>query len=482
MADEELQQKIHGLGDLDLAALLCLMSREHCIVSTEPEALDDLVEELQLVVSQTFGLKSAVVNCTAQTTLDDFAASILLPQSPTASADSRSSSPVLTRSNPQQTTNDSYFHNNLHPARANHRHNNSNGGGPGTLRALTPLSVTSYSHNQPHQPGGGSHTQPQIANVVLARGLDRAPKAVQIQALELLRTRRIFTRTSVQAAPKQFLFLAVLGADSAGQARVTEHLNDFFYIAHWHDPEDGFARLDEREDAMMDTAGGGRGDGGDAGSMRDYEGDLYHSSSESMSGESVVRRRSLRGSMSSAQYFAASSSVYEPPTPKAAAATKPTTTNRAPLQPLRTDFNNQQPSPFPYFSEGDIAALATASRQVHVDIEVLRYQMNIISHLRMHRAVAAGTGSGNGVTPAATKHFDQLTKSLAALHGLDYVTPALVVLAAKKIYLHRIRIVAPDKERSMQWGSDLAAVEQLLEGVGPEDVVEDVIGMVAAAL
>ena len=49
MADEELQQKIHGLGDLDLAALLCLMSREHCIVSTEPESLDDLVEELQLV-------------------------------------------------------------------------------------------------------------------------------------------------------------------------------------------------------------------------------------------------------------------------------------------------------------------------------------------------------------------------------------------------------------------------------------------------
>ncbi|KAK8135375.1 hypothetical protein PG984_003315 [Apiospora sp. TS-2023a] len=440
MADEELQQKIHGLGDLDLAALLCLMSREHCIVSTEPEALDDLVEELQLVVSQTFGLKSAVVNCTAHTTLDDFAASILLPQSPTASADSRSSSPILTRSNPHQATNDSYFLNNLHPSRANHRHNNSNGGGgPGALRALTPLSATSYSHNQPHQPGGASHTQPQIANVVLARDLDRAPKAVQIQALELLRTRRIFTRTSVQAAPKQFLFLAVLGADSAGQARVTEHLNDFFYIAHWHDPEDGFARLDEREDAMMDTAGG------DAGSMRDYEGGPVPQQQRKY-------ERRERG----------------PP---------PESTGQHVVGAVL-----RRPSPFPYFSEGDIAALATASRSVHVDIEVLRYQMNIISHLRMHRAVAAGTGSGNGVTPAATKHFDQLTKSLAALHGLDYVTPALVVLAAKKIYLHRIRIVAPDKERSMQWGSDLAAVEQLLEGVGPEDVVEDVIGMVAAAL
>ncbi|KAK7966012.1 uncharacterized protein PG986_000289 [Apiospora aurea] len=488
MADEELLQKIHGLGDLDLAALLCLMSREHCIISTEPESLDDLVEELQLVVAQTFNLKSAVVNCTAQTTLDDFAASILLPQSPTASANSRSSSPVLTRGNHQQGNNDSYFHNNNRSTRANHHHNNSNGGGGG-LRALTPLPTASYSHNQPYQ-SGGSHTQPQIANVVLARNLNRAPKAVQIQALELLRTRRIFTRTSVQAAPKQFLFIAVLGADSAGQARVTEHLNDFFYIAHWHDPEDGFARLDDRDEnnPNPDT---GNTNNGDAGSMRDYEGDIYHSSSESLSGESVVRRRSLRGSMSSAQYFAApSSNPYEAaPAPAPAAqpslaraATIKSAKSRAQPHPIRTDLPPSYPSPFPNFTEGDIAALATASRQVHVDIEVLRYQMNIISHLRMHRAVAAGCGSGSGITPVATKYFDQLVKSLAALHGLNYVTPALVVLAAKKIYLHRIRIVPPDKERSMHWGSDLAAVEQLLEGVGPEDVVEDVIGLVAAAL
>ncbi|KAK8017507.1 hypothetical protein PG993_013833 [Apiospora rasikravindrae] len=480
MADEELLQKIHGLGDLDLAALLCLMSREHCIISTEPESLDDLVEELQLVVAQTFNLKSAVVNCTAQTTLDDFAASILLPQSPTASATSRSSSPVLTRGNHQQGNNDSYFHNNLNPTRANHHHNNSNGGG--TLRALTPLPAASYSHNH-HYQSGGSHTQPQIANVVLARNLDRAPKAVQIQALELLRTRRIFTRTSVQAAPKQFLFIAVLGGDSAGQARVTEHLNDFFYVAHWHDPEDGFARLDE-QDENNPNPDAGNNDTGDAGSMRNYEGDIYHSSSESLSGESVVRRRSLRGSMSSAQYFAAPSNPYEAAPAQqpslARAATIKSAKSRAQPHPIRTDFS--PPSLFPNFTEGDIAALATASRQVHVDIEVLRYQMNIISHLRMHRAVAAGCGSGSGITPVATKYFDQLVKSLAALHGLDYVTPALVVLATKKIYLHRIRIVPPGKERSMQWGSDLAAVEQLLEGVGPEDVVEDVIGMVASAL
>lgn len=55
------------------------------------------------------------------------------------------------------------------------------------------------------------------------------------------------------------------------------------------------------------------------------------------------------------------------------------------------------------------------------------------------------------------------------------MTPSLVALAARKIYLHRIHIVKPEKERSMQYGSDLEAVSALLEGVGPEEVIEDVL-------
>lgn len=100
--------------------------------------------------------------------------------------------------------------------------------------------------------------------MVLARGLDRAPRAVQIQVLELLRTRRIFTRTAVQAAPRTFLFVPVIGAGSGGAARVTPHLNDFFFMAYWHDVEDGFPYVEEEE---------GWGDG-----------------SETASTESVVRR------------------------------------------------------------------------------------------------------------------------------------------------------------------------------------------------
>lgn len=49
MADETLIEKVHELSDLELAALICLVAQEHCIIDTEPDAIDDLVQELQLV-------------------------------------------------------------------------------------------------------------------------------------------------------------------------------------------------------------------------------------------------------------------------------------------------------------------------------------------------------------------------------------------------------------------------------------------------
>ena len=111
-----------------------------------------------------------------------------------------------------------------------------------------------------------------------------------------------------------------------------------------------------------------------------------------------------------------------------------------------------------------------------MDIDVFRYQMNIVSFLRLHRAFA------RGASPTATKHFDRLVRCLAPLHKIDYVTPALVALAARKIYLHRIEITDPEHERSVHWGSKPEAIEALLEDIGPEDVIEDVLGMVAPPL
>jgi MoxR-like ATPase len=118
--------------------------------------------------------------------------------------------------------------------------------------------------------------------------------------------------------------------------------------------------------------------------------------------------------------------------------------------------------------------LAHLSDQAAVSVDVKQYQQNIIAFLRLHRAVAGG------ISAIATKHFDRLARCLAPLHGLSYATPSLIALAARKIYLHRIHIVTPDKDRSMQWGSDLDAVASLLEGIGAEDVLDEVLGTTGA--
>ncbi len=43
--------KINEFSDLELATLLCLIAKQHCVIKTEIEALDELEQELQLVSS-----------------------------------------------------------------------------------------------------------------------------------------------------------------------------------------------------------------------------------------------------------------------------------------------------------------------------------------------------------------------------------------------------------------------------------------------
>lgn len=421
MADKHILDKVHGLSNVELACLLSLISNEHCIISTPADSLDELVTELQLISERTFGLKSAVVECTPHTTLEEFASSLLLHPHAFSPTTNRSISPYLSRRGHDSYFPTSHAPGHLHQIQGGHGHGHGHTSSAHNYLPSSPLTPISTTP-------GPSHSQ--IANVILAKNLDQAPKAVQIQALELLRTHRIFTRTSVQTAPKTFMLVAVLGAESGGESRVTAHLNDFFYVAHWVDPdEEGFAHLDGDDESSLSSSGrqgnGGRDDGDDA---------------SIASTASVVKRHSR-----------ASGSLF-----------------RSPKVLSTATFSKP-----PVFSMPDISQLRQLALRVSVDIDVTRYQMNVISFLRLHRAV------GSGVTPQATRHFETLMKSLAPLHGLDYVTPALVGLAARKVYLHRIKIVEPARERSMQWGSDLGAIQRFLEGWGPEDVLEDVLGMIA---
>ena len=71
--------------------------------------------------------------------------------------------------------------------------------------------------------------------------------------------------------------------------------------------------------------------------------------------------------------------------------------------------------------------------------------------------------------------YADLARHLAAIHGQTYVSPSLVALAVRKIYPHRITIVQPEAERSVQYGSDLKAVSAVLKDYHPSQVIEEVL-------
>lgn len=243
-----------------------------------------------------------------------------------------------------------------------------------------------------------------IANVVIAKNLNQANPQVQVQALELMRGKRNFTRTAVHVAPRPFLLIAL---NVSGTSRMTMHLNDQFFISHKHGVDDGLPNLEDMAEKQS-------------------------VSDDGASTASVVR-------------------------------TSPTiVAKRKPQGVLLPQI--------------DVNYLASCMADVKISSEVRGYLHNIVVFMRLHRAVAGG------ISAMATRHFNTLAHALAPLHGLDYVSPSLVALAARKIYPHRINITTPEKERSMQWGSSLEAVKAVLEGVTVEDVIEEVLQSVEVPL
>lgn len=68
---------------------------------------------------------------------------------------------------------------------------------------------------------------------------------------------------------------------------------------------------------------------------------------------------------------------------------------------------------------------------------------------------------------------------LAALHGLDYLTPSIVALATKKVFRHRIVVAKPDDDRSLQYGSDPNAVAKVISYATPDTILESVLTLEA---
>lgn len=69
------------------------------------------------------------------------------------------------------------------------------------------------------------------------------------------------------------------------------------------------------------------------------------------------------------------------------------------------------------------------------------------------------------------------SRLLAPLHGIDYLTPSIVALAARKVFRHRILVASPEDDRSLQYGSNREAISQILADVTADSVLDGVLDL-----
>lgn len=71
------------------------------------------------------------------------------------------------------------------------------------------------------------------------------------------------------------------------------------------------------------------------------------------------------------------------------------------------------------------------------------------------------------------------SRLLSLLHGLDYLTPSIAALAARKVFRHRIIVARPEDDRSLQYGSDIKTVSMILGDVTPDSILDNVLELEA---
>lgn len=173
--------------------------------------------------------------------------------------------------------------------------------------------------------------------------------------------------------------------------------------------------------------------------------------------------------------------------------------------PRPIPFTHSFTHPNPPITDAHLIYLTNLLPSVRPSAAIQRHIHDIPTFLRLHRHVAGG------VSAVATRHLNLVASILAILqlpHPADksavraddpaqillgkedkgrplppVITPTLVMLAAYKVYAHRIELVwSPEAERSMQWGSDWEAVAQSLQSASVLSVLDETIsGLVIPA-
>lgn len=371
--DTFIHHLIPQLSDLELHFLISLIADNHCIVRAAKDDLKDVQRDIEAISHTLFGFSCTVVDCHAKTTLEDISNAAIDDDDPRGRDDGvdKGASSVPFRS--------------------------SRAGSPALSNTLD---------------------ERRTCNIVIARNLDKTERNVQIQALELMRSRRIYSRTAVHATPKRFLFIALLEDSIPGPPFLTPHLNDQFFVFQ-----------------------------------------QYTSSTTVEQGFSLAKKASRTPSASS---LSSGNSLVRRPSPYKRPSFTPSLGYRS-LDPRITDAN--------------LAYLIDLVSKVRPSSAISRHIHNIPSHLRLHRHVAGGVSAiSTRHLNLLSKILAVLQLPPNDDRAVPVITPTLVSLAATKVYAHRIELVMkPEDERSMQWGSDYEAVAQSLKSASVERCIEETV-------
>ena len=101
----------------------------------------------------------------------------------------------------------------------------------------------------------------------------------------------------------------------------------------------------------------------------------------------------------------------------------------------------------------EVRWIVEAGKRVHVDENIVRYIINLSTHIRRHPSVSLGP------SPRASISLYKASRISALMDGRDYVIPDDVKKFAHPALDHRIRLRA----------------EAEIEGVKPEDIVEEAL-------
>ena len=143
---------------------------------------------------------------------------------------------------------------------------------------------------------------------------------------------------------------------------------------------------------------------------------------------------------------------------------------------------------FSCWINSDKQAMPSPSVQMWFDInKTLSYFFDSVAQLPVEsvqeRITTFHDSQSMSDTPIYFKYYTiQLTtktRLLAALHGIDYCTPSITALAAKKVFRHRIVVAKPEDDRSLQYGSDFSTVSRVLAHVTPEEILDSVLALEA---